>query len=170
MPGDFLLTALAGDCESTKNMFPRPLRTGCKISDMIRDTECRRETLRGSDRVLPWRILTTFVALLFVLTPTMLCAMPMTSMNMAEHECCKHMRSADDCSKANMNSCCATVPTDTGLVLPELTKNPVESAPIQGELVTFNAIQASPVSPLIGTHSFGSPPLPVPAHIEIFRI
>jgi len=133
-------------------------------------TQCRRHTHVVVGCGVQWRVVTTVVAFLFLITPTMLCAMPMTSMNMAEHECCKHMRSADDCSKANMTSCCATVPTDTGLVLPELTKNPVESAPIQGELVTFNAIQASPISLLIGTHSFGSPPLPVPAHIEIFRI
>jgi hypothetical protein len=152
-------------------MLLRPLHTGCKISDMIRETECRRETFRVPDRVLPWRILTTFVALLFVLTPTMLCAMPMTSMNMAEHECCKHMRSADDCSRANMTSCCATIPTDTGLVLPELMKNPVGSSPIQAEVATFNPFQASPVfSPLIETHTHGSPPQPDSAYLQILRI
>src|SRR5678815_1697182 len=134
-------------------------------------TQCRRHTHVVVGCGVQWRVVTTVVAFLFLITPTMLCAMPMTSMNMAEHECCKHMRSADDCSRANMTSCCATIPTDTGLVLPELMKNPVGSSPIQAEAATFNPFQASPVfSPLIETHTHGSPPQPDSAYLQILRI
>lgn len=151
-------------------MLLRPLQTGCKISGMTRKTECPRETLRVSNRVFPWRIFTAFVAVLLVLTPTMLCAMPVASMNVAEHECCKHMLKADDCSKANMSSCCVTVPADTGLALTDLTKKSV-SSPVEAEVATFNAFQALPVfSPSIETQTHGSPPHPDSAYLQILRI
>ena len=151
-------------------MLPRHLQTGCKISGMTRKTECPCETFRVSNRVSRWRILTAFVAVLLVLTPTMLCAMPVTSMNVAEHECCKHMLNADDCSKANMSSCCVTVPADTGLASTGLTKKPV-SSPVEAEVATFNPFQASPVfSPVVETHTHGSPPQPDSAYLQILRI
>ena len=160
-----LRTQPGGTGEHRKNPAT-PLHTGCKIPDMIRETESRSETRPWR----MWRILTPFVALLLVLTPTMLCAMPMTPMNMAEHECCKHMRTVEDCSKANMSSCCVTVPANAGLGLPDLTKKSV-SSPVEADVATVNVFHASPVfSPLMGTQTYGSPPPPNSAHIPVLRI
>jgi len=134
-------------------------------------TQCRRHTHVVVGCGVQWRVVTTVVAFLFLITPTMLCAMPMTSMNMAEHECCKHMRNVDDCSKANMDSCCVTVPMNTGLVLPELTSKAVVSSPIEADVAIFNVFEAAPVfGPLIGPRTFESPPLPAAAQVQVLRI
>lgn len=65
----------------------------------------------------------TVLALTSLLVPTLLCAVPGTSMNSAEADCCQHM-SVQECGTANMSACCETVLPNVAMAAAAIKKVP----------------------------------------------
>src|SRR5437868_13213979 len=53
-------------------------------------------------------LLAVAAILVALLAPTLLCAVPLSSMNGSEHDCCAHMKQ-QECNTSNMSACCTPV-------------------------------------------------------------
>src|SRR5262245_31320707 len=63
-----------------------------------------------------FRLVVMLIALMAILTPTLLCAMPAPSMTPSEQDCCAHMKG--ECNEANMTSCCTPVTSKVAIASP----------------------------------------------------
>jgi hypothetical protein len=56
-----------------------------------------------------------------LLAPTLLCAVPLSPLNVSEMDCCQHMNQ-QDCGKANMSSCCTPIAPNLAFETPTVAK------------------------------------------------
>jgi len=73
----------------------------CKMTHMSQGLTRETKVTRKAPTVL------TIAFGFTLLLPTLLCALPFYAMSSSEHDCCLHMK-MQECSQANMSSCCTT--------------------------------------------------------------
>ena len=96
------------------------MRRGAKTSTertALVQTTC--STIRRTHVVI------TFLAFAALLTPTLFCAVPATSMSASEAECC--LRMSRECGSASMSACCETVAPSLAITAALTKKVPAPS-------------------------------------------
>ncbi len=112
------------------------------------------------------------VVIVLLLTPTLSCALPFYSMNSSENDCCRQMK-MQECSQANMSSCCTIVAPNLVMQPAAATKKLLTvsstsqsycSSSVAAELTSTFAVSSQ------ATHMGGPPPLDSISSIQVLRI
>lgn len=138
----------------------------CKMTHMSQDLTRETKVTRKAPTVLA-------IAFAFtLLLPTLLCALPLYAMSSSEHECCLHMK-MQECSQANMSSCCTTGSPSIAMDLTTVAKmlTPISSTS-QPYVVTSATVATSSASnpTAVNLHSSSPPLLNSVSSVQVLRI
>jgi len=134
-------------------------------------SEMRRVSVKRAGIHFGYGVIALLI-LFSLLAPTLLCAFPAAPLSAADEDCCKHMKSAKDCTEAGMSACCLAVPQTIAAPVPATKKAPAPSlAAIQYAVVsTFTWIETPSLSSLEKQADSSSPPHLILDSIQVLRI